>query len=552
MDDDVRAVRLKEERLSESVRTCANDISHLLGLLETQADATPTPAKPKVVLAAMQALRALFAQWASQRELVLKARDADNADGVEYAPPDDAEDPALAAFRRWLRDKYSRFVRALEQAPSWPSPALRAPAVDSLLQMAAVEVRHSKPDGTLHLAALDSPGGALARLASTLARAEAPQAEMTHRLAEKHGASLDVSFYLLRHVQRLAKKALRDETVRAEQLLSLLLLLRPPDADVPAGKAALLVRPAARDGREWPVAARRLLSRRLHMREYANAWRALISLRLNRRAFRCVLAALPDAVLPHVPRPLRFCDLLSDSYSRGGLDAIYALRGLYELISRHNLEYPCFFQQLYALVTASALEGAQRQTFAAHLSLFLNSQGLPAYVAAAFCKRLSRIALLASPCAAALACALVYNVLLAQPTTRLLIHRPADSGDANHAITTDPFDDVAADPHRSRALESSLWELDTLRLHYCPAVSSIAAAFAAPILPTSPPIDLEPLAALSSSALFELEAGRKIKSVALASDRAGHFLPSASATTPLAQQAAAAFECWSATPTSAA
>eukprot|EP00966_Prymnesium_polylepis_P245491 5679347-Prymnesium_polylepis.1 len=58
---------------------------------------------------------------------------------------------------------------------------------------------------------------------------------------------------------------------------------------------------------------------------------------------RRVLQQLPTAVLPHVPKPLRYCDLLSDGYDRGGLDAILALKGLFVLMLKHNLEFPRFY-----------------------------------------------------------------------------------------------------------------------------------------------------------------------------------------------------------------
>jgi len=85
----------------------------------------------------------------------------------------------------------------------------------------------------------------------------------------------------------------------------------------------------------------------------------------------------------------------------------------------HNLEYPHFYQQLYTLVSGPALSGAHRARFALELDLFLSSSGLPAYLSAAFAKRLGRLALRASPSGAALACGLVYNILLRQPPVRI-------------------------------------------------------------------------------------------------------------------------------------
>lgn len=76
----------------------------------------------------------------------------------------------------------------------------------------------------------------------------------------------------------------------------------------------------------WPFAARQLLLRKVHRSLFCKTWRALLLLKLPDATFRKVLQQLPSAVLPHVPRPLRYCDLLSDGYDRGGVDAVLALK----------------------------------------------------------------------------------------------------------------------------------------------------------------------------------------------------------------------------------
>jgi len=44
-----------------------------------------------------------------------------------------------------------------------------------------------------------------------------------------------------------------------------------------------------------------------------------------------------------------------------------ALRGLFVLMTRHDLEYPRFYPLLYALITPFALNGTHRVVFIAHL-----------------------------------------------------------------------------------------------------------------------------------------------------------------------------------------
>ena len=45
-----------------------------------------------------------------------------------------------------------------------------------------------------------------------------------------------------------------------------------------------------------------------------------------------------------------------------------------------------------------------------------------------------------------------------------------DSGDAVQG--EDPYNFAKEDPAESRAIDSSLWELDSLRNHYCPQVGA--------------------------------------------------------------------------------
>jgi len=219
-----------------------------------------------------------------------------------------------------------------------------------------------------------------------------------------------------------------------------------------------------------------------------------------------VLQRLPTAVLPHVPKPLRYCDLLSDGYDRGGVDAVLALKGLFTLMLKHNLEFPRFYARLYALLSPEALQGPHRSSFALELQLLLSSTGLPAYLLAAFAKRLARLALHSTPSSAALSCGLIFNVMLQHPSVRSLVNRPIGAARPLAPEDADPFLPDEPEPEACRAVDSCLWEVDSLRSHFCPTVASLAALFAKPIERTTPPVGLAPLADLTRDALARLEA----------------------------------------------
>ncbi|XP_022878064.1 nucleolar complex protein 4 homolog [Olea europaea var. sylvestris] len=87
-----------------------------------------------------------------------------------------------------------------------------------------------------------------------------------------------------------------------------------------------------------------------------------------------------------------------------------ALSSLYVLMTKHGLEYPNFYDKLYAPLEPSIFMSKHRAKFFQLLDSCLKSPLLPAYLAAAFCKKLSRLALCVPPFGA-LAVALVHNLL---------------------------------------------------------------------------------------------------------------------------------------------
>jgi len=174
-----------------------------------------------------------------------------------------------------------------------------------------------------------------------------------------------------------------------------------------------------------------------------------------------------------------------------------------------------------------SLDGPSGGAFATELQLLLSSTGLPAYLLAAFAKRLSRLALVASPPCAALCCAVIFNVMLQHPSVRLLVNRPpkapngsappvAGSAAADFAFWSDPYLEAEEDPEACGAMQSCLWEIDSLRSHASPMVASLAALFSKPIDRLSTPVDLIPLASATYGSLAQLEFDKKTRAAPLA------------------------------------
>ena len=177
-----------------------------------------------------------------------------------------------------------------------------------------------------------------------------------------------------------------------------------------------------------------------------------------------------------------------------------------------------FWHVAEALLRAALLEpgiflSRSRKQFFELLDVFLRSSHLPAYLAAAFAKRLARLTLTAPPHGAMLAIGFVHNLLRRHPGCCVLIHRERG---AAHA--TDPFLESEADPARCCALESSLWELEALRQHYSPAVSRFVAVLERELgnRKKTQEIDLSLISGASYASMFAEENERRLKAVPLA------------------------------------
>jgi len=222
-----------------------------------------------------------------------------------------------------------------------------------------------------------------------------------------------------------------------------------------------------------------------HRKLFQDAWLALLRAPFPSDVFRKALTRLHSGVIPHAPNPALLSDFCTKSIDRGGLDGMLALNAIFVLMTQHSLEYPKFYDRLYTLLEPSAFHAVGRGAFFQLLDVFLRTPALPASVAAAFVKRLARLAIRAPPAGAMTCVAFVHNMLRRHPGLGVLVHReekkqPGGGGDdangrarASPLFSEDPFDDLEPDPSASRALESSLWEMDALRSHYNPQVAKL-------------------------------------------------------------------------------
>ncbi|PIA14482.1 CBF-domain-containing protein, partial [Coemansia reversa NRRL 1564] len=256
-----------------------------------------------------------------------------------------------------------------------------------------------------------------------------------------------------------------------------------------------------------------VLSPAVHKKAFSEAWLAFMRLSLTADMYKQVLLTMHKRIIPHMTDAKGLMDFLSNSYDAGGSISLLALNGLFTLITEYNLNYPQFYEKLYALLDRNLLHVKYRARFFRLLEVFLGSSHLPAYLIAAFIKRMSRLALSAPPAGAVTVIPMVYNLLKDHPSCMVLIHRmPGYNEETGEEVVTgdcDPFDSEESDPAKCQAMKSSLWELETLQHHYYPNIATLAKVFNEPF--HKPKFMLEDFLDHTYATFFESDTARKPK-----------------------------------------
>ncbi|KAJ1440793.1 CBF/Mak21 family-domain-containing protein [Ochromonadaceae sp. CCMP2298] len=209
----------------------------------------------------------------------------------------------------------------------------------------------------------------------------------------------------------------------------------------------------------------KLMDVEFYRRSFSKAWLACLGLPFTPAQHKLILKHLPEHVVPSLRNPMLLADYLTQSYRVGGVVAVLALESLFHLIMHNNLDYPDFFRSLYRLCTVEVFSAKYRLTFMKLLNASLKSVNIPAYVVAAFVKRLAHLAL-HTPSPNAPFCIAQCTWLLRQhPQTQTLIHRKR-GGDFDNA--------EEEDLEKAGAMQSSLWEMELLQSHHWAKAASLA------------------------------------------------------------------------------
>ncbi|KAJ6129575.1 hypothetical protein N7512_002355 [Penicillium capsulatum] len=210
---------------------------------------------------------------------------------------------------------------------------------------------------------------------------------------------------------------------------------------------------------------KRILSVHGHKKRAQEAWLAILRNNISQSQRKSLLRIMVHNIEPWFTRPELLMDFLTDSYNEGGAISLLALSGLFYLISEKNLDYPQFYDKLYSLLDADLLHSKHRSRFFRLLNTFLASTHLPATLVASFIKRLSRLALNAPPPPSHPACTFVMH--------REIRDKERAAEVAKEGMD-DPFDPAETNPTLTKAIDSSIWEIESLQSHYHPNVAAIA------------------------------------------------------------------------------
>lgn len=207
-------------------------------------------------------------------------------------------------------------------------------------------------------------------------------------------------------------------------------------------------------------------------RNVNKVWNVVVQWPHNETTQRQLLVLLLEKVLAYLDKPTMLTDYLMDSLDVGGQISLLALQGIFVLIHKHNMSYPNIYEKLYMMFEPEIFHMKFKPRLFHLADIFLTSSYLPETLVAAFIKRLARLALIAPPHDIVTITYFIGNLIIRHPGLKRLICDKNSSG--TQEIAQDPFVMDEADPTKSQALQSSLWELQLLRNHMLPNVSQAA------------------------------------------------------------------------------
>ena len=403
----------------------ANYIVDLIELADTEDE--------KIVAAFIKAVHKIFITFLSQkiwsRQSSTKSLKIDGEEGQEKAD-ESTEDPQ-EVFSVWLHEKYLLAVKKLLGLLHHNTQSIQELALCTLMKFLVGEAKASKKTSYYF------PNTLFRKICDALFDANHDMRVIIGRFGDYLEYS-DVVYYVLKNLGKLLQeRSPATGKYQAGNTFALLSQIKMKQADEELDE--FLVKPEkskkAKEEKSPMTFQHNVMQLNSHRKVFSTAWLQFLGRPLTQEIHKKVLLSLHSEVIPHMTDPKLLMDFLTDSYNIGGATSLLALNGLFILIHQHNLDYPQFYRKLYALFEPSVFHVKYRSRFFHLTDLFLSSTHLPAYLVAAFAKRLSRLALTAPPSGAMLVIPFVCNLIKRHPSCQVLIHRkqvsPEETFDIN-------------------------------------------------------------------------------------------------------------------------
>lgn len=230
------------------------------------------------------------------------------------------------------------------------------------------------------------------------------------------------------------------------------------------------LQPMAGDGKNYvPIARRKFkLSYVRDAKLYSSLWVKFLRFDLPPSTYKRALLYLDKFALQHFENPLLLSDFLISSFQTGGIISLLSLSPLYVLMHKCNLEYSDFFQQLYCLLEPAITYVKYRARFLFWCDLFLTTTHISAQIVASFVKKMSRLALTSPPDTILILLPFIGNLFIRHPTIQSMLARK------EFVPENDTFRLAEANPEKTNAMHSYVWELNLLESHYLPEIANLA------------------------------------------------------------------------------
>ncbi|XP_065707811.1 nucleolar complex protein 4 homolog isoform X1 [Patagioenas fasciata] len=448
------------------------------------------------VLGAGRTCSRLFGALLERRELFLGDLPAQEASLAERYSAEDK-------YKIWMRHRYNECVESLAELLGHDAFPVKEMALCTLMKFVELEAKHPliKPEWK---GSLTFPRKLLKVVVDGLLPVNEDASLLISRFQEYMEYD-DIRYFVIKAVtesigQVMQKTKERPLPFYQQNVFSLISPINMPN------KESDMVKFLVKQDNWEELKVSKLQA---HKQAFEKMWLSFLKHKLPTGLYKKVLVILHDSILPYMNEPTLMIDFLTVAYGIGGAISLLALNGLFILIHQHNLEYPDFYKKLYSLLDPSVYHVKYRARFFHLLDLFLSSSHLPAYLVAAFLKRLSRLALTAPPEALLMILPFICNLFRRHPACRVLVHRP----DGPRDVSEDPYVMEEEEPSESRALESCLWEIQTLQNHYHPEVAKAAAVLSRALSELED--DISGLLELSAYELFDKEVKKKAADVPL-------------------------------------